>query len=236
MSFKSIQTFCLIFVLSIITTGCKKSSNHSSGVEKGAVIVFRLLIDQKTWEDTNYGEPPQIAIWIEQPDSGIIKTIWVTSRTATGRWRGKVICPTSLPYWVSRYNEETGTNTMITITNPLPDALTGATPSKELIVKTTVPPGTTWKYFIEVNASGDYNDSFPPLQKNGHPDPDGNGQPSLVYSGKIKALIGQSDVPILIGRTDQWDRVDHLITDLTGINSAKNLLREIRVSCTKIID
>ncbi|MDW7680087.1 MAG: hypothetical protein SCK70_05955, partial [bacterium] len=36
-------------------------------------------------------------------------------------------------------------------------------------------------------------------------------------------------IPQLIGRTDQWVAIDSIITDLTGITSAKNIFSSIEV-------
>ena len=110
-------------------------------------------------------------------------------------------------------------------------AVTGATPKHDLTVQIQVPPGSLWWYFIEVNVSGDFNTAFPALQQSGAPDPQGNGQPSLIYKGQIKVQPGAQDSPKLIGRTDQYLPLDHIISDLTGITDARELLTNIEVNC-----
>jgi hypothetical protein len=195
-------------------------------------ISFSLSLDRKVYDYTDYGEPPQVAIWLEQKEqkgTGKIKTVFVTHRTAKGEWVGKVGCPVSLPYWVSRYNIETGAKGAPTFKTPLPDGVSGATPKKELKVTAQVPKGGEWYYFIEVNVSGDYNRYFPSMTDDGVPDSQGNGQPSLIYKGEIKATLGQTSIPKLIGRTLQMDATSKIITDLTSITTARNLFLKLQV-------
>jgi hypothetical protein len=193
-------------------------------------LTIQLTLDQKVYDYTDYGEPPQIAIWLEQPETGKIKTLFVTRRTASDDWMGKMNCPVSLPYWVSRYRKVTGKSQGPDYKNPLPDALSGATPTKDLTVKTSLKKGSKWYYYIEVNASGDYNRFFPSMSDQGIPDSQGNGQPSLIYKGKITAISGQKDIPKLVGRTLQLDNTDKINGDLKGIDSAKKLFKTVKAS------
>ncbi|MBN2457171.1 MAG: hypothetical protein JXB29_11660 [Sedimentisphaerales bacterium] len=115
-------------------------------------LMFYFELNKKVYEDSDWGEPPQFAIWLEEPNSGIIHTVCVSYRTASGDWMGKVECPLSLPYWVSRYNKQTGNKGAPTFRRKLADAITAATPTQSFSVNTKVPCGSCWKYFIEVNA------------------------------------------------------------------------------------
>ena len=196
-----------------------------------AKLIFSLTLNQRVYDFSDYGEPPQFAIWLEDPNSGEIRTVWVTYRTAVNRWKGKIECPVSLPYWRSLFNKETQAAGSPAFRRPVLDAVTGATPTHAFTVNSEVADNSTWNYFIEVNVSGDYNRDFPSTRPNGAPDPHGNGQPSIVYKGSIKAIDDAHDIPELIGRTDQWQRIDHLITDTEGITSAKELLSSIEVRC-----
>jgi hypothetical protein len=214
----------IIFLLLTIAFGFTASAKEST-----IQLTFLLTLDQKVYDYTDYGEPPQIAIWLEHSKTHKIKTLFVTHRTASGDWHGKVECPVSLPYWVSRYQKETHSTAAPSHKQPLPDALSGATPQKVLTVKTTLSKGDKWHYFIEVNASGDYNRNFPSMSDQGIPDSQGNGQPSLIYSGEILTIPNQKDTPKLIGRTLQMDKTNKIITDLSGINSAKKLLFKTEV-------
>jgi len=61
----------------------------------------------------------------------------------------------------------------------------------------------------------------------------GNGQPSLVYRGHVDTTAGATSHPQLIGRTDQHAPTDTISENLTGITTARDLLRDITVSCTR---
>jgi hypothetical protein len=216
--------FCLVY-------GTVLLIGYTETTEK-VVLKFTMFVNKKIYEHTDYGEPPQLAVWLEQPESGIIRTIWVSHRTGKHQWKGKFECPTALPYWKSRHKMEKSSFRERSLIKRLIDAITGATPKEgEFTVKTTVPYKSKWQYFIEVNLSGDYNITFPSVLDDGTPDPDGNGQPSLIYRGEIEAISGTNDVPKLLGRTDQWAPVDSIIHDLTGITTAKNIFSEVQVFC-----
>jgi hypothetical protein len=81
-----------------------------------------------------------------------------------------------------------------------------------------------------VNVSGDFNDLFAALSKDGMKDRNGNGQPSIVYKGQITALPGQHSEPKLIGRTDQFEDVNSIISDMEGISDAKDLFSKIEIT------
>jgi len=185
-------------------------------------VTLTVRLNRNVYQESNFGEPPQIAVWVEKEDA--MRTVWVSRRTATGYWEGKVECPTSLPIWVSRYVRRTG-NPAPGVLNPLPDALTGATPVRNLTIRTRLPRGSSWTLFLELNISGDYNASFPPRLEGGLPDPDGNGQPSLIYAVPFRVVPDFRAEPVLTGRSDQLDPVSRPIPDLSGITSARHILK-----------
>jgi hypothetical protein len=198
---------------------------------KLAMLVFSLELAQNVYEQTDYGKPPQFAIWLENADTGQIRTVCVTYRMGSGDWVGKVECPVALPYWVSRYNVETGTKGPPNFKKPVADVITRATPIQDFNEFSEVEPNSKWYYYLEINVSADYNAAFPYRRPNGAPDLQGNGQPSLVYKGWIEAVDGACDEPKLVGRTEQWVSVDRIIADLNGITSAKELVSMFKVCC-----
>ena len=230
---------CLFFMvfcgLAAGLPGCESipvdSSDASGDKPALATLVFSVRLNRDAYEASDWGEAPQFAFWLEDPQSGGGRTVWVTYRTGAGDWVGKVECPVSLPYWASRYQRETTRAAPPTIAEPVVAAVTGATPRQELKIETAVSDGSRWDYFFEVNVSGDFNIAFPSMRSNGAPDPYGNGQPSLIYRGQIEAVAGARDTPQLIGRTDQWRPIDYVIADLDGITTAKHLLSQIEVVC-----
>ena len=230
-----LRFFIFLFCF-IITESCEnqKSEQNSVGIvttpsdSNNISLQFSFEINKEIYLKTNYGQPPQIAIWIESTDSSIIKTVWVTHRTAKQDWKGKIECPVSLPFWEYK--------TLGKRQDQVIDAVSKATPKEGLITATvSVPLNSQWKYYIEVNVSADYNNKFSYWSKDGLPDSEANGQPSLIYSGHILADGKNFSTPVLVGRTNQRYAIKEMSKDLSGVTSAKQLLKKLIVTSeTKI--
>lgn len=194
-------------------------------------LLFQIDQNREVYEETLFGEPPQLAIWLENPTEGTVKTVYVTRRTATGDFEGKMGVPVALPGWIVAYRKETGRNDFPTPATTLTDAITGATQKQEVSREVLVSRNSLWNYYIEVNVSGDFNGHFTNYRSNGEMDPHLNGQPSLIYKGTIIAKPGEKSTPKLIGRTEQYNFSDKINPDTEKVTTAKNLLKSIRVSC-----
>lgn len=223
-----------VFVILIIV-GLVLNMNAVTGElpQSGQVYLeFSMKVNGDVYEMTDFGEPPQIAVWIQEPDSKQIKTVWVTQRSGRRLWKGKIECQTALPLWESRHKTEKSGYKGRGLIKRLVDAISGATPKAGVFkVRTQVPAGIRIDCFVEVNLSGDFNRDFPYRDANGMPDPEINGQPSLIYQAEITARPGQTTCLDLVGRTDQWIAVDYAIPDLTGITSAKKAVMDLKVIC-----
>jgi len=221
----SLIGFILLYLVSCSGSGSKQS--------KLASLVFTIQQERDVYDRSDYGEPPQFAIWLENIDSGEIKTVFVTYRTATGDFEGKAECPVSLPAWIGAFREETGRDDIPNLKNPAFDAVTGATPrGKKFRTKVEVPEGSKWYYYVEVNVSGDYTLDFPEMHSDWTTDIHGNGQPSIIYMGEIMCHKGEKDEPELIGRTEQMYLSTGIIKDLSEIGSAKEVFSMIEVACS----
>ena len=229
------RAFAIVFVcIPLISLGCKKTFPGAGDTLESSppvALKFSITIDKEICQQNKYKRTPQFAVWLEQPETGKIRTVCVTQKTAKGKWGGTIIRPVSLPYWVSRWNKETQTSGDPTAENPAADAVTCATPQEEFTKSIEVSAGATWDYYIEVNVSGDHNETFGDTSPDGKRDPHSNGQPSIIYKGSIKATAGSMSIPELIARTDQF-KVNHkLIKDLKGITTAKQLFSRLEVEC-----
>ena len=239
-----ISIVLVLFLILLLSGACSKNDvpelvDLFPGYADSALVELQFSMDvqREVYKRTIYGEAPQLAIWLENPDRSMIRTVWVSQRAGRNDWKGKFHCPVALPYWESRHRFEKGRFKERNLLTRLIDAISGATPTGGLFTANTrVPEGTQWDYYIEVNVSGDYNAAFPYWSEWGTPDPEGNGQPSLIYKGSIAARPGSSDVPALIGRTDQFSPVDSFMTDLDGITTAKEILRDIQVKALSTYD
>jgi len=198
-------------------------------------LVFHMQQEQAIYDQSSYGEPPQIAVWLEDSATGKVRTLFVTRRTARGKYIGKVECPVSLPIWIGAFRRETGRNDFPTPMQPFFGAVTGATPkTKDITVTASVEAGRSFNYFIEMNVAGDYNRAFPKLSASKRPDNHGNGQPSLLFKGTIKSTAGATSKPVCAGRSHHYYFVTEADPDLAGIDSALQVFRVLSVECTSI--
>jgi len=110
------------------------------------------------------------------------------------------------------------------------DAITCATPIYNFRRKITIPTGSKWTYFIEVNCSGDYNNFYTSRDlQSGETDLNGNGQPSIIYRGIINTNERTISSPVLYGISDQHKLVTAINKNLESVTTAKNLLSKIKV-------
>jgi len=201
-----------------------------ASVPKGGKVrvTVSMVVDKDVYLSTLYGEPPQIAVWLEQPKTGKIRTVWVARRAGRRWWKGKVECPVALPYWESRHRHEKSDYKGRGLLKRFIDAVSGATPTGgPFSVDVDLDVGESWDFYVEVNLSADFNGDFPKRRDDGLPDPEVNGQPSVIYRGRIKAQPGQKARAVLVGRTDQWEAVDEMLTDLSGLTTAKSIILEV---------
>lgn len=213
--------------------GCREPVGNQARKEQTHAVdlTLQIALNKQLYQDSRYGNPPQLAIWLENQEDHSIRTVMVTYRMGACDWNGKVECGVALPYWVGFYNRQTGTTGPPTREHPAPDAITYATPKDQLTIRTRVPENSRWSCFIEVNVSGDFNADFPALSGDGRKDRNGNGQPSVVYRGTIEAVGGAISRPAVLGHTDQYEPVAQLTESTEGITTALELLKTITVSC-----
>lgn len=215
-----------------------------------AVVVILMLVAiayMRTWNKTElefriginrdlvllsvYGEPPTFAIWLEN-DKGQLENIYVTHRAYTNDWEGKPEVPVALPYW-SQLNESGLFDRKEGFLDL--DAVSGATPRDDIFaVRVEVPADTTLKCWIEMNLSGDYNEYYV------ESDPErmiadeyGNGQPALVYMGKIKTAVGNEITPELLGMSVRSDQAGMPVRPVAGITTADEVFSSIVVEVVR---
>ncbi|MBN1341592.1 MAG: hypothetical protein JXQ73_02880 [Phycisphaerae bacterium] len=195
------------------------------------LLVFEIRQDMDQILFSDFGEPAQFAVWLEDPETSRPRTVAVARRSARGEWKGKVECPAALPCWFEVYRKESGRTGLPTPNTPAPDAVTQATPNApEFACAAEVPPHSRWICWVEVNMSADFNEAFPQLNETtGEMDTDHAGQPSLLYRGEIVADVGQEISLALYGRTVIGTRTGEISQDLNGITTARDVFRSIRV-------
>jgi len=217
-----------VFIFLLCLSASANCQNHDEKVE----LVFNIHQEQDVYDQSSYGEPPQVAIWLEDSEHQTVKTVFVTHKTGTGEFDGKVECPVSLPVWIGVFRKETSRDDFPTPWDSVIDGLSGATPKVEdFNISVDVVKGLNWFYYIEMNVAGDYNKNFPFVTSKKQIDSHGNGQPSLIFRGEINSRIGETSEPELIGRSDQYYFTTNTNADLEGITTAKNVFTKIIASC-----
>jgi hypothetical protein len=137
--------------------------------------------------------PPQIAIWIERADGSFVDTIYVTRTSATEGWKaaGGARRPEALPVWSHARGVVAADGLyMPDKSQPLPDAVSGATPKGDFAKAWAVPAGLqrgSYVVKVELNLSYDWNAAYPDrLPQRDARYSECNGQPSIVWAAKVE--------------------------------------------------
>jgi len=181
-----------------------------------------------------YAEPPQFAIWFENPKKNTYKTVFVTNRVSTGDWEGKADVPVALPRWVQLFKLNQ-TKDMKKVKDDVSLAVTGATPKDDYFsVRVDVPPGSEWICWIEMNLAGDFNDAFPEFDRQTFMEDEFScGQPALLFKTEITAEEGVVKTPEIVSQSI-WDNGEYRVEPVSeGVTTAKNVFDEIKISVIK---
>lgn len=234
----------------VFETGPREGADAYSGIEVAVEVIPGEHFDHKMkiFPLINITNNPQMALWAETPDGKFLRTLYITERIATQSWRGapgddtpkeQIRRPESLPVWAHRHGKVYADGLLVpTREEPMPDAVTGATPKGELLVRTDLPRGhEELLIYLEVNMSTDFNDTFPPEAPEGSPNYSGgewgSGQPALVYRGRL--LIddeGRPQLPVeltLLGHSSPDGSTGELFTDLEGVTTAREIISAARI-------
>jgi len=207
-------------------------SGYGQDADEKVTLVFSFHQERDIYDRSTFGEPPQFAVWLEGQESRNVQTLFVTYKTGTGEFEGKIECPVSLPIWIGVFRKETGRDDFPRPWEPFYDGITGATPkNEEILISVEVQKNISWNYYIEMNVAGDYNKTYPYITSKKQIDDYGNGQPSLLYKGEIISRYGETSKAVLIGRSEQYYFTTQLNQDLQGIDSAKEVFLNISVEC-----
>jgi hypothetical protein len=162
---------------------------------------------------------PQIACWIETLEGKYMTTIYVTRKGAKKRWFGAPSSgrPEALPVW-SHARDQVLSST---------DGVSGATLAGTLQVESSLPArlaAGTYVVKLEVNSSYDYNERYTRANSGV------NGQPSVIYSGRIGVGKGETEVDLTPVGTGSVDGSDgNIRPGLGGITTALQILQSVRV-------
>jgi len=221
----------LIAVASVILVICIVAAILIARTYGRTQLQIDIHQNKKIIHLSNFAEPPQFAIWLENPASGELRSVFVTHRAGTGDWEGKSNVPVALPLWFKLFKTnkpEAG--------KKIPGmAISGATPKNDVFsVRVEVPPGSEWIVWIEMNLAGDFNDSYPEVDmKTLREDEYSNGQPAIIYKAPVKAIEGKSFKPEIILQST-WEKGSVITGPLSdGITTARNVFDEMKITVIK---
>jgi hypothetical protein len=190
-------------------------------------VVFRLLMSKGKC---------QFAIWLTDEEGSFIDTVYVTKKTAQkglgnrgGKLDGKLGGSrlSTLPVWAYwRGYDYGGGNFYPPKDDPLPDAITSATPKEGEFVWTWKPqkrlePGRYF-YYVEVNKSFDKNEH--------HKYSWYRGQPSVVWQGVLQ--VGQEvsqGSAVIVGHGDVAGADGKIHPDVSSLTTALRLIESVEV-------
>lgn len=196
------------------------------------VLQIDIHQNKKMIHLSNFAEPPQFAIWLENKASGESKTVFVTHRVAAGDWEGKANVPVALPLWFKKFRG-TGSQKLSLAGERDPGmVITGATPKNDYFsLRVEVEPGSEWLCWIEMNLAGDFNDAYPEVDlKTLREDEFSNGQPALIFRCEVSATEGMKFRPELISQSTWTNGVVDVEPVGDGITTAKQVFDDISVS------
>jgi hypothetical protein len=228
--------FCII-----LFTGCAKVPELRDGdtivtnkEQKGVPAKFSFMRGSSFGTIVSFGPAkirimPQISIWVEDSSHTFRHNIYVTRCFAKQQWRGINEHPdstyrtSSFPYWLGRLSAVS--QQYPTSSNPLPDAVSSATPQGSFTIETTldssISAGTIW---CEFNSSFDTNEIWQAKGAEKY-----NGQPSLIYACEFNLADAKSIILSYKGHGGATGTDHGLYNDENGIVSAKQIFSSISV-------
>ncbi|MFO8066237.1 MAG: hypothetical protein R6U11_01510 [Bacteroidales bacterium] len=206
---------------------------------------YNINIDFKKGKRHNH---PLFAFWIEDTLGNYIHTLYVSESiakgffkhgdTSTGRWQpGPLRRPAALPYWGHKRGIKAADGYYLpTQDKPMPDAVTGATPKNNFILRTKTEEEIpeVFNILMEVNQSWDWNHYW---HNNKFPDDQEyktSSQPALIY----KATINTNDLKDsynmhLIGHSHWSGTTGELFEDISTITTAQEITKSVKILITK---
>jgi hypothetical protein len=177
-----------------------------------------------------FAEPPQFAVWLENPGTGDLKNIFVTRRVATGDWEGKANVPVALPQWFRLFRENDNPSGSSGKADDL--VISGATPKADYFsVRVEVKPESEWICWIEMNLAGDFNEAFPEFDPGTfREDEFGNGQPALLFKTEVRA-VEKNNYTAALWAQAVWNDGSVKIEPVSeGVTTARYVFDTINVS------
>jgi len=237
----------IIIAATVFLAGCASQKNITSESEiittSPEKINTKLEFELTTGISHNH---PSFAIWVEDLDGNYIETLYVTQyfakgvfghgETSPGKWKnepGEVRRPAALPYWSHKRNIKAADGLYApSPETAVPDALTGATPNGNFILKTgsKVTGDNSFRVLVEINQPWDSNDFW---TNNKYPENlnyNTSLQPALVYDAVITTSSPKTEYFLNpIGHSHPAGETGELFNDISSITTAREIFSKIEV-------
>ena len=222
-----IKRLFMILVCVFVVIGCYTWSQAKVvKVEPGKpYLQFKMAFNPKL-----YKFPPSFAFWIEDLETGVVETLFVTKKASLKKWFGAKANerPYALPVWFGVEKRQKKEDVQ---------AVTNATPKGVCEeIECVIPQrfmNKKVKVYLEANVSFDFNEYYPKSSKKGEEGfSEANGQPSLVWS---MSLITDDQAkkniqPELVGAGELLGQNHEVNPDLTRISTAKQIIKNMEWS------
>ena len=247
--FKSVRNTILAFLLILSYTISSGFVNNEGYFPQDPIILTTNLeshgIDLEIEFSSGYAFlNPLFAFWYEDTLGNFIQTLYVAQSVGRGYFQfGKLVednwipaalrKPATLPVWAHRRGILMEDNLyMPTPENPVPDAVTGATPQSNFILrtKTNGPEERFIKLFMEINQSYDWNDYYTlDILPEEHNYKD-NNQPAIVYTVLIDLKKKNQTYKMRpIGHSHISGKDGLVYRDMENITTALSIVREVKI-------
>jgi hypothetical protein len=188
---------------------------------------------------------PLMVIWLETTGGEYIETLFVAESIGKGvfqrgiktdgKWEpGALRRPAALPYWGHQRGIQADDGLFIPDENsPMPDAITGATPTGSFTLNTrsSKPITEPVAIMLEINQSWDWNRYWTNNKYPDDPEYKTSSQPALVYSAAIDPGQGDNVIELKpIGHSHYSGKDGSINTDLSTLTSALEIASRIFVT------
>ena len=248
MKIKKIFQGTLFFVFAVSFFSCVSVKKEPEPIKEytygqsGEGSVIKLVFEKG--KEHNH---PLFAVWLADSAGKFLQTLYVSesigkgvfrhaNRTA-GHWlAGEIKRPASLPYWMHQRNVKNECGDLLpTPKQPVADAYTGATPLTSFVLrlKTDKPLDGTYRLFLELNQSWDWNEYWTNNKFPGDSEYKTSSQPALVYAADLDTRAPAEVELKPIGHSHYSGKDGKLYTDLNTLTTALKIARKITVSMEK---
>ncbi len=238
----------LVAVVFSFCSGIFSGEGSNSG---GGRLVFHTQVNpsgiplEVVFEKGKAFNHPLMAIWVEDLEGNYTNTLYVAESIAkgyfrhgdlaTGRWMpGPLRRPAALPYWAHKRGVRAEDGLFIpSITKPVEDAFTGATPKTNFTLQTQTPCGKVRKFNVlfEINQSWDWNHYWHNNKFPNDAEYKTSAQPALVYIAKVDLDSGAKNFPMTVIGHSHWSgAAGTLFKDVGNITTAMNITKAISVN------